>query len=582
MKRLFSGLLVVALIGLGIFTTGCGRMIDPAPAPDTTAPTVTLTVPANLATGVFINRSILATFSKLMDPATLNSPATTFTLLQGITPVPGTVSYVGYVATFKPLINLAASTTYSAVITTAAKDLAGNALAVNKVWTFTTGTSVDTTPPTVTLTDPLNLATGVPINQAIAATFSKPMNPLTINTPATTFTLKVQGGAAVAGTVTSIGQITTFTPTANLAVSTTYEATISTVAEDLAGNALAVDKVWTFTTGSSTDTTRPTVTSTAPVDLATNEALGVNVTATFSKAMNPASLTNLTFTLKKQGGAVVAGTVSYEGFMATFNPDSNLALSTTYEATITTGAKDLANNGLAVNKVWTFKTRGLAPGAVPLGLADTYGIAAYSAITAAGPSTIEGDAAILINPATSFTGFPPAVLTGTGHFADAVAVSVYAALLDAYNFGWAQATTKPALTPGADQGLLSPCAPGVYESPSTLIINTPLTLDGGGNPDAVWIFKVGSDMTTVAGAPGGNVLLTNGAQAKNVFFVVVGNATIGGGTTFNGNVLAGATVAFPGTTIPTVINGRMLGGALGAGSLTLDNIVGVTVNVPLP
>ena len=592
MKRLFLSSLIISVFCFGLVMTGCGRMIG---APDLiTAPTVTLTVPANLATGVFVNRSIVATFSKLMDPTTLNSPATTFTLLRGTTNVPGTVTYVGFAATFKPTVNLDASTTYTAVITTAAKDLTGNALAATKTWTFTTGTSVDITPPTVTLTNPLNLATAVPINQAIASTFSEPMNPLTVNSPATTFTLKVQGGAAVDGTVTSIGQITTFTPTSNLATSTTYEATISTGAEDLAGNGLAVNKVWTFTTGAAADITRPTVTATAPLDNATNEALSVKLIATLSKAMNPATLTNLTFTLKVQGVAAVDGAVTSEGTSATFTPTSNLVSNTTYEARISTGAKDLAGNALASDKVWTFKTQALAPFAVPLNLVSTYGLSAYSAISAAGPSTIEGDATIKINPVTSMTGYfqtdgGQGQVTGSIHCADAVALQVYNSLNAAYHFAADPPSSGTHVPDGTDLGTLITSLPtpghlpaGTYWNASTITINTPVVLDGQGNPDAVWIFQIGSSLTTVAGTPGGNVTLTGGAQAKNVFFVPQFDATIGGGTTFNGNILAGRNVTCSGTT-HTIVNGRLLAGATGiAGAIALDNTAGATINVPLP
>src|SRR5206468_3363524 len=146
--------------------------------------------------GVAINKKIAATFSEVVDASTIST--TTFTLNQGTTPVVGTVTYVGTTATFAPASNLAASTTYTATITTVVKDLAGNALASAFVWSFTTGAAPDTTAPTVSFTAPRQAATGVPINQLIAATFSEAMDPLTINTA--TFTLN-QGTTPVVGTV---------------------------------------------------------------------------------------------------------------------------------------------------------------------------------------------------------------------------------------------------------------------------------------------------------------------------------------------------------------------------------------------
>ena len=100
--------------------------------------------------------------------------------------------------------------------------------------------------------------------------------------------------------------------------------------------------------GPSPDTTAPTVSSTTPA----NGATGVAVTATFSEAMDPATITTATFTLS--GGGAVTGAVTYAGTTATFTPTASLAYSTPYTATITTGARDLAGNALAVNYVWTF------------------------------------------------------------------------------------------------------------------------------------------------------------------------------------------------------------------------------------
>ncbi|MCK9401575.1 MAG: ice-binding family protein [Bacteroidales bacterium] len=105
-------------------------------APDTILPTVNSTVPLNNATGVANNTVVALTFSEAMDPSTINT--STFTLKQGTTAVSGTVAYSGTTATFTPSNILAASTEYTATITTGAKDLAGNALAANTVWSFTT------------------------------------------------------------------------------------------------------------------------------------------------------------------------------------------------------------------------------------------------------------------------------------------------------------------------------------------------------------------------------------------------------------------------------------------------------------
>src|SRR5439155_898127 len=213
---------------------------------DTTAPTVSFTVPANAATGVAISQKIAVAFSEVMDPLTINT--SNFTLQQGTTPVAGTMSYAGVTATFTPASALAPLATFTATITTGARDLAGNALAANFSWSFTTGATPDTTPPTVSFTVPASGATAVAINQTVNATFSEAMDPLTINTA----TLRVigPGGTAITGTVSYdvISKIATLSPTSNLAPNAVYTATVTTGARDLTGNALATNFVWSFTT----------------------------------------------------------------------------------------------------------------------------------------------------------------------------------------------------------------------------------------------------------------------------------------------------------------------------------------------
>jgi uncharacterized repeat protein (TIGR02543 family) len=324
------------------FTTGAAVVIIP--------PTVSLTDPLNLATGVALNQKIAATFSKNMDASTITTA--TFTLMQGTTPVSGFVSYSGTTAIFAPTSNLLPITPYTATITTGSKDLAGNALLTNYVWIFTTGAAVIVTPPTVNLTDPLNLATGVPLNQKIAATFSKTMDASTITT--STFTL-MQGTTPISGFVSYSGSIATFAPAINLLPNTPYTATITTGSKDLAGNALVSNYGWSFTTGAAVVVIPPTVTSTNPIDNASGVALGQTVTATFSSVMDASTITTATYTLM-QGTTFVSGTVSYVGSTASYNPSNDLAPNTKYTATITTDAKNLAGIGLASNYVWSFTT----------------------------------------------------------------------------------------------------------------------------------------------------------------------------------------------------------------------------------
>jgi len=131
-------LLFVAILGISVIP-GCAPPASVTPPGDTTAPVVVSTTPINTAVNVALNSILTATFSEDMDPATII--ASHFTLTDGITPMPGTVTYdlPTKKATFAPAGNLTGSSTvYTATVTTGVTDLAGNALAANKVWTFTT------------------------------------------------------------------------------------------------------------------------------------------------------------------------------------------------------------------------------------------------------------------------------------------------------------------------------------------------------------------------------------------------------------------------------------------------------------
>jgi Bacterial Ig-like domain/Bacterial Ig domain len=122
-------------------------------------------------------------------------------------------------------------------------------------------------------------------------------------------------------------------------------------ATDAVGNVDGTPAKRTFTV----DTTRPTVTSVTPANLAKNVAPTANATATFSEAMKPSTINKLTFKLVKKGTTTpVQATISYSGKRAVLNPDRNLVRGATYKATVTTGAKDLAGNALSVSTVWSF------------------------------------------------------------------------------------------------------------------------------------------------------------------------------------------------------------------------------------
>jgi len=598
----------------------------PAPTP----PTVISTVPANLAVNVPINQALSATFSVAMTPATIN--ATTFTLTgPGTTAVTGAVAYVaaGSTATFTPTASLSPNTLYTATITTGAQNLAGTPLAQNYVWTFTTGAPV-VVPPTVISTVPVDGATNVPANQAVSATFSVPMNPATINS--TTFTLTGPGTTPVAGLVAyaAVGSTLTFTPVANLPANTLYTATITTGAQNLAGTGLAQNYIWTFTTVAPV-VVPPQIVSTLPANAATNVPLTQAISATFTKAMNPLTITNATFQLTL-GGNAVAATLSYDAitFKATLTPAVALLPNTTYTATVTSGATDLAGDPLGsagAPNPWTFTTAAaIVPPPIILGptisLFGAFGGGAgitnqglQSAInngaigTTAASSLITGfhdDSVVTLTgvDACTYTETPlnvalvgaPAATPGTGLTTIFTAPGSSQPTTACPNEGTATTfatATQAALEAQAAYNTLQGLPPGVTLSNNELgnrtlapgtytsatfynITQGPLTLDAQGDSNAFWIFQMGSSLQVGTPTAPQSVVLTNGAQASHVFWAVGGlpGAVInyGGGGTMVGTVISspGITLSSPGVAAVTTVNGRVI--ALNA-SVTMVNTV---------
>jgi hypothetical protein len=589
--------------------------------PQTNQPTVTFTNPAAGATGVAINTKITASFSKAMTPATIN--ATTFTLTApGAVAVAGSVVFntTDNIATFAPSSNLPQNTKLTATITTGAQDAAGVTLASNFAWTFTSGASADTTAPTVSSTNPVNAGTAVPINQKISAVFSEAMDPASIT--ASTFTVTGPGATPVPGAVTytAIGNAAIFTPASNLAANATFTATISTGTQDLAGNPLATNFTWTFTSGATADTTLPTVISTNPADAASGVCTSRSINASFSKAMDPLTIGSTSFTLTGPGLTSVAGTPAYNTAIniATFTPAANLAAGTTYTATIhggAGGAQDLAGNALASDKTWTFTTGATSCGPiapVALGAAAPFGnLGGTAGGTNSGTLTvIGGDIGSTATTTSSVTGFHDLagdVYTETGSNKGTVNGKIYTCTVStlgptsaainvqscaiasqarsdaqtAYN-NLSPASLPGGTDPGSGQLGGLTLAPGTYQAAggSFQITGSDLTLDAKGDANAVWVFQTASTLTV--GAPGAprSVILINGAQAKNIFWQVGTSATINGagGGTMAGTIIASSAISFStvGNVQKVVLNGRAVG--LNA-SVTMTNTI---INVPAP
>jgi hypothetical protein len=308
---------------------------------------------------------------------------------------------------------------------------------------------------------------------------------------------------------------------------------------------------------------RPTVIATGPTDEATNVSVNKRVTATFSRAMDSATIAATSFTVR-QGATPISGAVSYADATntATFVPTSPLDISLEYTGTITTAAADLQGSTLASNYVWTFSTGDCSLEAVTLRSTGSVGVLGGSTVTNTGQTSVTGD--LGVSPGTEVTGFPPGILVGTQHAGDPTSAQAMADLTTAYND--AAGRSLCAMTVAGNLGSMT-LAPGLYKSTSSLEITSgDLTLDAQGDADAVFIFQMASTFTT---SPGRQVILAGGASAENIYWQVGSSATLGTTTVFHGTIMADQAITL-GT--GTTLDGRALA-RIGAVSLDSNTVV---------
>jgi hypothetical protein len=329
----------------------------------------------------------------------------------------------------------------------------------------------------------------------------------------------------------------------------------------------------------------PTVISTAPLGGATGVATNAYASATFSEAMNGATLTTSSFTLTSGAGAIpVPGTVTYSAGTATFWPAAHFANGTTYTATITTGATSAASVPLAAKYTWSFTTgSAVGPGLpVDLGTAGNYAVLAKTGISTVPDSTVTGDLGISPAAASYVTGFS-LIADSTNVFATSSQVigKVYAAnyapptpltlttavgdMQLAFTAAAARAPDVTELGAGNIGGMT--LAPGVYKWSTGLLIPTSITLSGGATE--VWIFQIADDLTVGDAAI---VSLSGGALPKNVFWQVAGLVSLGTTARFQGVVLTQTSITL---STGTTVDGRLL-------AQTAVTMGGSTVVAPAP
>ncbi|MDP2335138.1 MAG: ice-binding family protein [Bacteroidota bacterium] len=305
---------------------------------------------------------------------------------------------------------------------------------------------------------------------------------------------------------------------------------------------------YTFTSwsGDATGTTNPlTVTMNANKNITANftvvaSGFTLNVTANNGTVVKNPDLVSYT-----SGATVQLTATPNSGY--TFTSWSGDATGSVNPLTVTMNA----NKNITANF-----TGGVIPPsgplAIDLGCAAPFAVLAGSTITSTGPSIINGD--VGLSPGSALIGFPPGIINGAKEITTPIAAAAKLCLTTAYNDGQSRSLNRISL-PGQLGGLT--LAPGLYSNSSTSGIsgtgaNGILTLDAQGNANAVWIFQMGSTLTT---DPATSIVLAGGAQAKNIFWIVGTSATLGTTSVFYGNILADQAITL---NTGAELNGRAL------------------------
>jgi hypothetical protein len=379
-------------------------------------------------------------------------------------------------------------------------------------------------------------------------------------------------------TVAAPGSLVTITVTPNvtLAISSTQQ--FLAVGKDAAGVVVAISPTWSIVAGGGAiDGVGLFTAGTVP------GAFPATVMATVGGVSGTANVT------------VVAGALAT--ITVTPNPDT---LGTNATQQFTAVGRDAGNNVIAITPTWSVVASGgainatglftaggvagtftntvraasgaisgfatvvvtavIVPPLVPLNNAAPNGIMAGTAVTCITGGIINAD--VSIHPGNTITGFGPCVITGVQHLADAPALAAQNDLTTAYNT-LAGLPCAPANAIVGDLGGTTMAA-GVYCTAIGIGVTGTLTLDGGGDPNANFVFQAGTSLVTA-----GNIVLINGAQAKNVYWQVGSSATLGTGSQWQGNILALSSITL-------VDNATLTGRALarnGAVNLGTNNVI---------
>ena len=329
------------------FTTGS--------APDNIPPSVTVS-PVDNASGVSVGTDILLTFNEAMMLSTINS--TNIKLLKNGVEVPSAITYDSgvFAAKINPSSDMDFLQSYTISVSTGVSDMAGNRPVSNFSSVFKT--AADTTPLTLSSHVPASNAVNVAKGSNITATFSKRIDPATVIS-SNVYIVKTSDASPVSAELTYDDSTKTITidPVSDLeAESTQYTVTVNTGIKGISGNLLSSSVSWNFKT---TDTTGPIVSSTSPVNMATNVSVSNGFSITFSEPINTATITSSNISVKDSLNNSVAGTFAYDSstMTATWKPSYNLNYQTEYTVSIGTGIKDVTGNSMNSASSFSFTTK---------------------------------------------------------------------------------------------------------------------------------------------------------------------------------------------------------------------------------
>ncbi|GEM_PF-1237430 len=222
---------------------------------------------------------------------------------------------------------------------------------------------------------------------------------------------------------------------------------------------------------------------------------------------------------------------------------------------------------LAAAAMLTQPMMAASPAPINLNSCTTFAVLAGTAVSTTGGGIINGDVGLF--PAGS-QGIPPAQVNGNIYNGGAIALQAQTDLTAAYNDAQGRSANRITLTEGENIGGQT-LAPGLYWSATSLQITGDLTLDAGGDSNAVWIFQMGSTLTTAAGGAGdphSRVILAGGAQASNIYWQVGSSATLGTYSIFHGTIMAQASITMD---TASLMHGRALARA---GAVTFNGVSG--------